>query len=231
MKVAIITFPGSTGEVDIQEALLAVGINQVDIYFEDEKQTDLSMYDVVFLSGGASYGDSLRPGAIAAVTPAAEAIKRFAQTNKPLIGFGNGCQILTELHLLPGGFLKNKSGKTINGFYEVLVNNSRTFLTNQCRDLQTLKLPITYKYGQYTASEDILSQLKENEQIVLTYENENPSGSALDIAGIRSEAGNVFGLMVKPERAMESLLGSDDGQVFFRSIKQTLTEGQERTGS
>lgn len=231
MKVAIVLFPGSTGEMEIQEALIAAGVNQDDIYFEDEKQTNLSVYDAVFLSGGASYGDSLRPGAIASVTPGAAAICQFAQTNKPLVGFGNGFQILTELHLLPGGFLKNKTGKTVNGFYEVLVVNPRTFLTNQCKMNQKLKLPVSHKYGQYTASETTLSQLKENKQIIFSYKYENPNGSALGIAGISNQEGNVLGLMVKPERAIEKLLGSDDGQVIFQSVKQTIAERQERTGS
>jgi len=231
MKAAIISFPGSTGEIDIQEALVKEGVHKEAIYFEDEKQTDLSVYDVVILTGGASYGDSLRPGAIAAVTPVAEAINRFAQSGKLLIGFGNGFQILTELHLLPGSFLKNESGETVNGFYEVLVSNSRTFLTNQCRDNQVLTLPVAHKYGQYTASEEMLSQLEDKNQIILSYKNEHPNGSAMNIAGITNESGTVFGFMVKPERAVEKLLGSDDGQLFFQSIIHSVIEGQERMGS
>jgi len=231
MKVAIISFPGSTGEIDIQEALVTAGVHKESIYFEDEKQTDLSVYDAVILTGGASYGDSLRPGAIAVHTPVAEAINRFAQSGKLLLGFGNGFQILTELHLLPGGFLKNKSGKTVNGFCEVLVNNSRTFLTNQCKDNQVLNLPVAHKYGQYTASEDTLSQLEDKDQIILSYKNEHPNGSVMNIAGITNESGTVFGFMVKPERAVEKLLGSDDGQLFFQSLKQAVTEGQERMDS
>lgn len=228
MKAAIISFPGTTGEQDIQEALLSVGFEAGDVEIVDERQTELSTYDVVFLPGGASYGDSIRPGAAAKVDAAAEAVVQYAATGKPLIGIGNGFQLLTELGLLPGGFLKNKTLKTVNGLYEVKVESSRTVFTNQLEEGQTLRLPIAHKYGQYTADEETLARLKENKQIVLTYSTENPNGSAADIAGITNESGTIIGIMPKPERAMNELFGSADGNLFFQSIKSGATEHAER---
>ncbi len=59
--------------------------------------------------------------------------------------------------------------------------------------------------------------MQTNGQVVLRYVD-NPNGALDDIAGIRNESGNVFGLMPHPERACESLLGSEDGAVIFRSM-------------
>lgn len=218
MKIGIVAFPGSTGEKDIQEAIVTTGFKEEEVTLVDEKETEFTYFDALFLPGGSSYGDSIRPGAVAKVTPAGKAIVEFSTTGKPIIGIGNGFQILTELDLLPGGFLKNKQLKTLNGFYEMTVTNNQTMLTNKCEVLHSLKLPISHKYGQYTANDHTLAHLEENNQIILTYKEENPSGSALGIVGIQNEAGNVIGLMAKPERAMESILGSDAGSTLFGSF-------------
>lgn len=218
MRIAIVTFPGTTGEKDILEALIAVGFPEEKVTLVDEKQEDLSQFEAVFLPGGTSYGDSVRPGAVAKVAPVSRAIVRFAEEEKPVVGIGNGFQILTELGLLPGGFLKNSQLRAVNGFVEVTVTNTETSLTNKCVLNGILKLPVAHKYGQYTADAEVLGRLKENGQIVLQYQNENPNGSSLGIAGIRNEAGNVVGLMPKPERAMEKVLGSDAGRMLFESF-------------
>lgn len=225
MKIGIVAFPGSTGEKDIQEASLAAGFKEEEVKLVNEKETDFTHFDALFLPGGSSYGDTIRPGAIAKVTPAGQAIVEFSATGKPIIGIGNGFQILTELDLLPGGFLKNKQLKTLNGFYEMTVTNNQTMLTNKCEALHSLKLPISHKYGQYTADDETLARLEENNQIILTYQEKNPSGSALGIVGIRNEAGNVIGLMAKPERAMESILGSDAGSTLFESFYDYMNLG------
>lgn len=218
MRIGIVAFPGSTGENDIQEAILAVGFKDEEVAVVDEKETHLTQFDALFIPGGSSYGDSIRPGAVAKVTPTGRAILEYSTTGKPIIGIGNGFQLLTELGLLPGGFLKNKQLKTVNGLYEMTVTNNQTLLTNKYELLQSLKLPISHKYGQYTADDDTLARLEKNNQIILTYHGENPSGTALGIVAIRNDKGNVIGMMAKPERAMEKLLGSDAGHKLFASF-------------
>ena len=219
MKIGIVAFPGSTGEKDIQAAALMVGFQTQDVTIVDHRQTDLAKFDVVFLPGGASYGDSVRPGAVAKLDPVAEALIAFAASGKTLIGIGNGFQILTELHLLPGGFIKNKHLKTLNGLYQITVQNNQTILTNAYEKDQTITLPISHKYGQYVLNESELKAVQANNQILFTYQH-NLNGSVADIAGMTNEAGNVFGLMAKPERAMEQLLGSKDGRLLFESLYQ-----------
>lgn len=218
MKIGIVAFPGSAGETDIQEALIAVGFKQDEVAIVNEQQTDFSTFDALYLPGGSAYGDSVRPGAVAKVAPVAQAIVDFAATRKPVIGISNGFQILTELGLLPGGFLKNKQLKTLNGLHEFVVVNNETLLTTKQERAQHIKLPISHKYGQYTADADTLAHLEANNQIILKYQDENLNGSALGVAALRNEAGNVIGLMPKPERAMETLLGSDAGRALFESF-------------
>lgn len=225
MKIAIVSFPGSAGELDVLDALVSVGFKADQVVIVNESMTDLTEYAGVFIPGGASYMNAVRPGAVAKITPVAQAIKAYAETGKPIIGLGNGFQILTELAILPGGFLKNKTLKTVNGFTEIAVVNEQTLFTTVTGKTAPVKLPISHLYGQYTADENTINRLRENKQIVLTYASHNPNGSVANIAGIMNEVGNVIGLMPKPERAMDALLGSEAGRPFFDSFYQQVTKG------
>lgn len=219
MKIAIVTFPGSAGEMDILEALLTVGFTENQIAFKNEQTTSLEDFAGVFIPGGAVYANAVRPGAVAKVTPVAKALVTFAESGKPLIGIGNGFQILTELALLPGGFLKNKNLRTVNGYVTV----TETFNADQLPE--TFTLPVSHLYGNYHVDGKSLQELKENNQIVLRYAEHNPNGSVCDIAGVRNKVGNVIGMMPKPERAMSKLVGSEDGRTFFELFSHHITRG------
>ncbi|MFC3900374.1 phosphoribosylformylglycinamidine synthase subunit PurQ [Aliicoccus persicus] len=210
MKVAVIQFPGSSSDV-----LNAARLAGIDAAHVDYRETSLDTYDGVLIPSGASFGNYLRPGAIAAVAPIVPAIKQAAADNKPVVGIQNGFQILTEIGLLPGSLAQNKNVKFINRNESITVSNSNSPFTQQLN--QTVAFPIAHAVGQYMASEETLNQLEENNQIIFTYTN-NPNGSALDIAGITNEAGNVLGLMPHPERATDKILGSDDGLQLFKNI-------------
>jgi phosphoribosylformylglycinamidine synthase len=80
-----------------------------------------------------------------------------------------------------------------------------------------LRLPINHFEGNYTCDRRTLDRLRDEDRVVLRYVD-NPNGSLDDIAGICNEGGNVVGLMPHPERAIESILGSDDGVVLLRSL-------------
>lgn len=210
MKVAVIQFPGSSS--DVLNAAKKAGIDAEHV---DCRETSLDAYDGILIPSGASYGHYLRPGAIAAVAPIIPAIKQAAQDNKPVVGIQNGFQILTEIGLLPGSLAQNKNVKFISRNETITVANSNSKFTNYLN--KTITFPIAHATGQYMASEETLKQLQDNNQIVFTYAN-NPNGSALDIAGITNEAGNVLGLMPHPERATDTILGSEDGLQLFKNI-------------
>ncbi|MGM9920869.1 MAG: phosphoribosylformylglycinamidine synthase subunit PurQ [Bhargavaea sp.] len=216
MKFAVIQFPGSSCDLDLYHAVNDVLGEEAEYVHHHE--TDLSGYDAILLPGGASYGDAVRAGALARTAPVMEAIIGAAKDGKPVLGVGNGFQILTEAGLLPGAFLKNRDQKFVCRTVKVQVVNNRTPFTSEYTEGEELNIPIAHGEGNFYCDEETYVQLKENNQIVFVYSDGNPDGSVGDIAGLVSEKGNVLGMMPHPERAAESILGSEDGLNVFKSI-------------
>ncbi len=221
MKFAVIQFPGSNCDFDLLWAIRDV--MQAEAEFVWHEENSLSDFDGVLIPGGFSYGDYLRCGAIASFSNIMPEIKRLAAEGKPVFGTCNGFQILVEAGLLPGALIQNDSLKFVSKWQNLKVNNNSKFTTVFSED-EVISLPIAHGEGKYIADEQTLADLKENGQIVFTYVNGNPNGSALDIAGICNKEGNVLGMMPHPERAVESLLGGNDGQKMFASILKNFVE-------
>lgn len=219
-KFGVVVFPGSNGDQDLLLAIQDVIGEEAE--YVSHRATDLSEYDVILLPGGFSYGDYLRCGAIAKSSPVMEAVKQFASEGKPVFGTCNGFQILTETGLLPGVLLNNTSLQFICGMQPLKVKNNQTMFTNEYEQDEIITLPIAHGEGNYYCDNATLKELKENNQIIFTYEKTNPNGSVEDIAGITNKEGNIIGLMPHPERAMEDLLGSSDGKKLFQSIVNHL---------
>ena len=224
MKFGVAVYPGSNCDYDTYRVIRDVLKEEVD--FIDYRQTDIGGYDCIILPGGFSFGDYLRPGTLAAHTPLTAAVKEFAAKGGLVIGICNGFQILTEAHLLPGALMPNIHGKFVCKPQYLRVENSNTPFTNQCENGQVLKIPIAHHDGNYFVDEDTLKKMEDNDQIILRYcdefgnitEDANPNGSLSNIAGVCNENKNVFGLMPHPERASESILGSEDGLYILKSI-------------
>lgn len=216
MKLAVVVFPGSNCDVDLYEALRLFPTVKVD--YVSHKCADLSGFDGVLLPGGFSYGDYLRCGAIARFSKIMPEIVRMANEGKPVFGTCNGFQILTEAGLLPGALKQNDSLKFVCKTVAVRVENNKTPFTTRYQKDEVIALPIAHADGSYFADEETLAQLEANGQVVFRYADENPNGSLHDIAGICNEKGNVLGLMPHPERAVEALLGNEDGRRVFESL-------------
>lgn len=221
MKIAVIVFPGSNCDIDLYEALHTVC--DADVEYVSYKQDNLDGFDAVMLPGGFSYGDYLRCGAIARFSPIMPAVIEFAKDGKPVFGTCNGFQILTEVGLLPGALKKNNSLKFVCKTVELTVENTNTPFTSLYKKGEKINLPIAHADGSYYADEELLAELEENGQVVFRYSKENPNGSLNDIAGITNKQGNVLGMMPHPERAVEMLLGNEDGLRVFKSL---LEEGK-----
>ncbi|MDE1506349.1 phosphoribosylformylglycinamidine synthase subunit PurQ [Ligilactobacillus salivarius] len=221
MKIAVIVFPGSNCDIDLYEALHTVC--DADVEYVSYKQDNLDGFDAVMLPGGFSYGDYLRCGAIARFSPIMPAVIEFAKNGKPVFGTCNGFQILTEVGLLPGALKRNNSLKFVCKTVELTVENTNTPFTSLYKKGEKINLPIAHADGSYYADEEILAELEENGQVVFRYSKENPNGSLNDIAGITNKQGNVLGMMPHPERAVEMLLGNEDGLRVFKSL---LEEGK-----
>ncbi|MBH0231460.1 phosphoribosylformylglycinamidine synthase subunit PurQ [Halobacillus yeomjeoni] len=215
MKFAVVVFPGSNCDRDMYFAAKDALGEEADLVWYEE--ADLSDYDAILLPGGFSYGDYLRSGAIAATSPITEQIRAAAEAGKPILGVCNGFQVLLETGLLPGAMLSNVNQKFMCHYETLIVENNETMFTSHYEKKEKISIPIAHGDGNYYCDEATYQALLENDQIVFTYEN-NPNGSVGDIAGITNEAGNVLGMMPHPERAVEKLIGNEDGLRLFQSI-------------
>ncbi|MGG4036258.1 phosphoribosylformylglycinamidine synthase subunit PurQ [Paenibacillus cisolokensis] len=227
MKFAVLVFPGSNCDIDCYKAVEDTIGQKADYVWHTA--TDLSGYDAILVPGGFSYGDYLRCGAIARFAPVMNAVREAAEAGKYVLGICNGFQILTEAGLLPGALRRNRNLKFICRQAPLEVVNNRTPFTNQYASGEVIRIPIAHGEGNYYCDEETLERLKANNQIVFRYANgDNPNGSVYDIAGICNEQGNVVGMMPHPERAVDQLLGSEDGKRMFTSI---LSAWRERHGA
>ncbi|MBM3119714.1 MAG: phosphoribosylformylglycinamidine synthase subunit PurQ [Chloroflexi bacterium] len=224
MKFGIIIFPGTWSDRDCYYAIKDILRQKVDYIWH--KETDLSDYDCIILPGGFSYGDYLRPGAIARFSPIMPSLEHFASQGKLVIGICNGFQILCESGLLPGALLRNEHLEYRCQWTHLKTENTSTAFTSQCQNGQVLKIPISHYEGRYYANDATLAELEADKRVVFRYststgdiiDSANPNGSLHNIAGIINKSGNVLGMMPHPERACEPLLGSSDGNLIWESI-------------
>ena len=215
MRFGVCVFPGSNCDYDTYYVIRDVLDQEVSFVHHEER--DLSGFDVVVLPGGFSYGDYLRPGALASKTPLAEAVYEFAQRGGVVLGICNGFQILTELGLLPGALLPNITTRFVCREVRLRVENPNTRITKKLEKGEILRIPVAHHDGRYYVPEDDLRSLEENGQILFRYVD-NPNGSVSDIAGVMNREGNVFGMMPHPERASEDIMGSHDGLMLWYSL-------------
>ena len=208
MKFGVVRFPGSCDEVDAQLAATRVG-EAVLLWHGDR---DLQGVDAVIVPGGFSYGDYLRAGAIARFSPVMESVFEFAREGGPVLGICNGFQVLCEAGLLPGALLPNVGLRFVCRQVDLEVVDPDTPFTRACARGERLSIPVKHTTGRYHPP-------PEGADVVLRYApGHNPNGSEQDIAAVRNEAGNVFGLMPHPEHAVDRLTGSADGLRLFESL-------------
>ncbi len=222
MKFAVLVFPGSNCDIDMYHAIKDELGEEVEYVWHTENS--LEGFDGALVPGGFSYGDYLRCGAMANQSNVMKALKEFAAAGKPVLGVCNGFQILTEAGLLPGALLRNKNLKFMCRTVQLKVQNNETLFTNNYESGEVINIPIAHGEGNYYCDEETLAELKVNNQIVFTYEGENPNGSLEDIAGIVNKEGNVLGMMPHPERAANEIVGGADGLKLFKSIVKQWRE-------
>ncbi len=228
MKAGVIIFPGSNCDRDCGDALRQLPGCSVEYIWH--KSADLGNFDLIVLPGGVSYGDYLRPGAIARFSPIMQAVRAYAESGKLLIGICNGFQVLLESGLLPGAMLRNRSLKFICQQVHIRVEEIDTAFTAKYQSQEVIQMPVAHGDGCYWADESTLEKLLQNRQVLFRYcsaqgeigPSTNPNGSLESIAGICNEARNIVGMMPHPERQADPLLGGLDGKRLFESILQQL---------
>lgn len=225
MKCGIVVFPGSNCDHDCYHILKHI-LNQETHWLWHKEEANLESFDLVVLPGGFSYGDYLRPGAIASFSPIMNSIIRFAKAGGKVLGICNGFQVLLESGLLPGTLIQNQSRKFICKNVPIRVENIDTPFTRHCGENQVLEIPIAHHHGSYYIDPFSLSQLEENGQILFRYcdakgkvsAESNPNGSVSSVAGVTNEQKNVMGMMPHPERCSDPQLTGTEGQIIFQSL-------------
>ncbi|MDC1403386.1 phosphoribosylformylglycinamidine synthase subunit PurQ [Crocinitomicaceae bacterium] len=224
MTFGVVTFPGSNCDEDMVYVLENILNQKVERLWH--KDTDLKGVDFVVLPGGFSYGDYLRSGAIAKLSPIMGSVIEHAKAGKYVLGICNGFQILTESGLLDGALLHNDQQKFICKNVNLKPASNESGITKDLDISKSYKIPIAHGEGRFYADDATIKRLIDNNQVLFQYVDENgiasaeanPNGSVNNIAGICNEGRNVFGMMPHPERAADKDLANEDGRAFFESI-------------
>ena len=229
MRFGIIVFPGTWSDGDCYHAVRDVLGQQAEYLWH--RETSVAGYDCLVLPGGFSYGDYLRPGAIARFSPVMTAVTQFANQGGLVLGICNGFQVLCEAGLLPGALMRNRHLQFRCQWVHLRVESTATPFTGSLEAGEVLHIPISHGDGNYYADDETLAVLEAQGRVVLRYctaggelsDEANPNGSRGHIAGIANAHGNVLGMMPHPERAVEEALGGTDGLRILRSVAQAIT--------
>jgi len=228
MKSAVIVFPGSNCDRDIQVALRqSMGSDPLMVWHGDASIPEV---DLIAVPGGFSYGDYLRSGSMAAQSPIMKDVVAKAKKGVPVLGICNGFQVLTECGLLPGVLMRNAGLKFVCKDIYLRTEAADTPFTQGYAKGQIIRIPVAHHDGNYFTDDDTLARLKGEDRIAFRYVNAdgqagngaNPNGSLDDIAGILNEARTVLGLMPHPERLADKALGGDDGRPMFDGLIAAL---------
>ena len=215
MRAAVIVFPGSNCDRDMLVALHESGAEVSRVWHKDaELPEDL---DLVAIPGGFSFGDYLRCGAIAAQSPICRAVVDHANRGGYVLGVCNGFQVLTESGLIPGTLMQNSGLKFLCKTVSLTVETQDSVFTSGYSAGAEIQVPIAHHDGNYFVTDSELSVLLGEDRVAFRY-SENPNGSVDAIAGVLSSNRRVLGMMPHPERAVEALMGSADGQALFRAL-------------
>ena len=226
VRIGVVVFPGSNCDRDTVHALDLAGADPVVLWHE---QASLDGVAAVVLPGGFAYGDYLRAGVIARFSPIMRAVSAFAAGGGLVLGICNGFQVLAEAGLVPGALLRNQSLRFAGREVAIAADRVDTAFTHALERRQALRMPVAHGEGCYYADDATLDALERDGQVIFRYVDStgadaqpgnpaNPNGSLRAIAGVINPAGNVAGLMPHPERAAETILGSDDGMGIVRSL-------------
>ena len=229
MKAAVIVFPGSNCDRDVQVALRqSMDREPLMVWHKD---ADFDKVDLIVLPGGFSYGDYLRCGAMSAKSPVMTEVARRAGQGVPVLGICNGFQILTETGLVPGALMRNADLKFVCRDVMIKAETSQSLFTSRYETGQAIRVPVAHHDGNYFADAELLARIEDRGQIAFRYcdadgtvsAEANPNGSLGNIAGVYNETKTVLGMMPHPERLADPVLGGTDGRAMFDGMLEALS--------
>ena len=224
MRAAIVVFPGSNRDRDVERALAKAGADVVRVW---HAETALPAgTDLAVLPGGFSYGDYLRCGAIAARSPAMDAVRAHAARGGLVLGICNGFQILCESGLLPGVLMRNAERRFVCRRQHLRVERADTAFTAAYGEGAVIHVASAHGEGNYVTDPDTLARIEGDGRVAFRYcdasgavtPESNCNGSLNAIAGIYDERLRVLGMMPHPENLVENLVGGTDGRGRFESL-------------
>lgn len=228
MTFGILIFPGAHGDRDLTRVL-------EDHYSRKvvpvgSKETRIKGVDVLIIPGGFPCKGSSSSSRCINESPVIEAMLEHADQGKVLMGIGNGFRVLCETGLIPGTLRMNKTQRFICRSTFIKPDNNSTLLTSKLSSDLAYQIPISTGYGRFAAKDDVLVEMRLNDQILFRYcdefavisEENNVTGSADNIAGVCNKRGNVFGLIPQPERAVFSYGLNTDGRAIFDSLMDSF---------
>ena len=150
-KSAVITFPGSNCDRDALTYLRDLTQGEVLNIWHEE--SSLPNVDLVILPGGFSFGDYLRSGAMAAKSNIIHDVIDHANNGRYLLGICNGFQILTEIGLLKGALIQNKSIKFLGKDCHIKKKFDNKFNCN-IKDDEVLQIPVAHNEGNFYCDQE-----------------------------------------------------------------------------
>jgi len=217
-KALILRAAGTNCDAETAHAFQLAGaeVESVHVNRLRENPRSLNQFQIMAIPGGFSYGDDIAAGKILAnqlVHHLGEALHRFVESGRPIIGICNGFQVLVKTDLLPGPaggrtgqtctLTNNTCGRLIDRWVKLSPRPGKCVWTAGLSDLE---LPIAHGEGRFApGDEKVRIDLWEKGQVALVYAGDNPNGSVDDIAGVCDSSGLVFGLMPHPERHVDPL--------------------------
>jgi phosphoribosylformylglycinamidine synthase I len=237
-RALVLRAPGTNCDRETVIALKMAGADVEAVHLERllSAACDLDDFGLVVLPGGFSFGDHLGAGALWAhrLDAVGEALDRFVDNGRPVLGICNGFQALLRLGLLTGGGLApNASGHfECRWIWMRRPDNARSPLLDS---IDRIAMPIGHGEGRFIAKDVAsLGRLEARGEVGLVYCDANgnpggypvnPNGSDGAVAALTNVGGNVLGLMPHPERnvsAGQAPAGREDGAgltIFMNAVR------------
>ncbi|QDU88786.1 Phosphoribosylformylglycinamidine synthase [Pirellulimonas nuda] len=222
-RALVLRAPGTNCDAETAHAFRLAGAEAQSIHIQRllAEPALLDACQVLCIAGGFSYGDDLAAGRVLGGQVRlrlADALRRFRDAGKLILGICNGFQVLASTDLLD---LEDAHGplatltRNDSGRYEARWVHLRTAPSNCVflAGIDRIELPVAHAEGKFVARDaQTLASLEQGGRLPLRYAAAdggepcypaNPNGSPAHVAGACDASGRVFGLMPHPERFVD----------------------------